>query len=111
MGETSADIGDMGASGGPDEGSGGAAYPGPGGPYAPRGPGGVPRGTAPGGSGVPSIGPKILSLEVTRSSGAMPWDSRFGSSGEGPRTCWRIASGMNGWSLLQISTVGARLPG
>jgi hypothetical protein len=32
MGEMSADIGDIGAVGIPEEGSGGAAYPGPGGP-------------------------------------------------------------------------------
>ena len=77
MGGRSADPVDMVA----DDGSGGAAYPGPGGPYDPRGPGGVPCGTAPGGSGVPSTGAKILSLEVVRSSGGMPWESRFGSKG------------------------------
>ena len=43
-----------------DDGAGGAAAPSvPGGGVAPRGPAGVPRGTAPSGSGVPSTGPKI----------------------------------------------------
>ena len=82
MGGRSADILDMGANAGPDDGTGGTAAPTvPGGGFSPRGPAGVPRGTAPGGSGVPSTGPKILSLTVTRSSGGTPWASRFGSSG------------------------------
>ena len=67
-----------------DDGAGGAAAPNvPGGAVAPRGPGGVPRGTAPSGSGVPSTGPKILLSEVVRSSGGMPWESKFGSGGKG----------------------------
>ena len=95
-----------------DDGAGGAAAPSvPGGGVAPRGPAGVPRGTAPNGSGVPSTGPKILLSAVTRSSGGTPWASKFGSTGDGPSTCWRIANGMYGLSLLQISTVGARFPG
>ena len=60
-----------------DDGAGGAAAPFvPGGGVAPRGPGGVPRGIAPSGSGVPSTGPKILLSAVTRSSGGMPWESQ-----------------------------------
>ena len=95
-----------------DDGAGGAAAPiVPGGGVAPRGPAGVPRGIAPSGSGVPSTGPKIRLSAVTRSSGGMPWASKLGSRGDGPSTCWRIANGMNGLSLLQISTVGARFPG
>src|SRR6185312_9937872 len=41
----------------------------------------------------------------------MPCPTRFGSNGYGPSECCRIASGRYGWSLSQISTVGARLPG
>src|SRR5882757_3280831 len=41
----------------------------------------------------------------------MPCDTRFGSNGYGPNTCWRVANGSNGLSLSQISTVGARFPG
>ena len=100
------------AGGATDDGAGGAAAPSvPGGGVAPRGPAGVPRGMAPSGSGVPSTGPKILLSAVARSSGGMPWASKLGSRGDGPSTCWRIANGMNGLSLLQISTVGARFPG
>ena len=61
--------------------------------------------------GVPGWGPKILSPNVTRSSGGVPWASNCGLRGSGPEKCSRIASGSNGLSLLQISTVGARLPG
>src|SRR5947209_13204836 len=43
-----------------DDGTGGVAAPFvPGGGVAPRGPGGVPPGMAPSGSGVPSTGPEI----------------------------------------------------
>ena len=41
----------------------------------------------------------------------MPCEIRLGSRGYGPVACWRIANGSYGMSLLQISTVGARLPG
>jgi hypothetical protein len=53
----------------------------------------------------------MLSLIEGLSSIGTPWAIRLGSNGAGPRTCWRMANGTNGLSLLQISTVGARLPG
>src|ERR1700761_1664224 len=94
------------------DGTGGVGAPlVPGGGVAPRAPAGAPPGAAPSGNGVPSTGPNSLLSAVTLSSGGMPCASRLGSSGDGPSTCWRMANGMNGLSLLQISTVGARLPG
>lgn len=76
----------MGAGGGVDGTSMGAiGETSPIGDGGPSGPGGITvssGGPTPGGSGVPSTGPKILSrFQLARSSGGIPCAIRLGSNG------------------------------